>query len=135
MDTDRRDFIALTGLGVVGLALSTPSRAQEGGSSMIIITGKADIPTNNRDAFLEIGKKQVTNSLEEDGNLSYAFYEDAMVPNRFFFFEEWKDQAAVDFHFKQTYCLEFIAKARQLASAPPEIKIHHVNPPLARRAP
>ncbi len=127
MDTDRRSFIQLSGLGIAGLALSASASAQEGGSSMIIITGKADIPENNRAAFHEIGVKQVTNSREEAGNVSYAFYEDAMVPGRFFFFEEWKDQAAVDFHFKQAYCLEFIAKARQLASAPPEIKIHHVT--------
>jgi len=93
---------------------------------MIIITGSARVPDSNRDAFTEIARRQVTNSRQEPGNVSYAFFEDAMEPGRFFFYEEWKDQAAVDFHFKQPYCLEFIAKARALASSPPEIKIHPV---------
>ena len=93
---------------------------------MIIITGGATVADANRAAFLEIGGRQVTLSRREPGNVSYAFYEDAMAPGRFFFYEEWKDQAAIDFHFKQAYCMEFIAKARALASTPPEIKIHPV---------
>ncbi len=94
---------------------------------MIIITGSAMVADVNRAAFLEIGERQVMNSRREAGNLSYAFYEDAMAPGRFFFFEQWKDQAAVDFHFKQAYCLEFIGKARTLASSPPEIKIYQAT--------
>ena len=93
---------------------------------MIIITGSATVSDSNRSAFLEIGERQVTNSRREAGNVSYAFFEDAMLSGQFFFYEEWKDQTAVDFHFKQPYCLEFIAKARALASSPPEIKIYPV---------
>ena len=93
---------------------------------MIIITGSAKVAEGNRAAFLPVGERQVTNSRKEADCVSYAFFEDAMEPGRFFFYEEWKDQAAVDFHFKQPYCLEFIARARELASTPPEIKIHRV---------
>lgn len=93
---------------------------------MIIITGSASVEEANRTAFLEIGERQVVNSRQEPGNVSYAFFEDAMQRGRFFFYEEWKDQAAIDFHFKQPYCIEFITKARALASSPPEIKIHPV---------
>ncbi len=93
---------------------------------MIIITGSAMVPDSNRAAFLEIGERQVANSRREAGNISYAFFEDVMLPGRFFFYEEWKDQAAIDFHFKQPYCLDFITKTRALASSPPEIRIHPV---------
>lgn len=93
---------------------------------MIIITGTANIPANHRVAFAAIAERQVVNSRREAGNVSYAYYEDAMMPGRYFFYEEWKDQAAIDFHFAQPYCLEFIAKARELASSPPEIRIHRV---------
>ncbi len=93
---------------------------------MIIITGSASVPPARREQFIPIGELQVRHSRNEPGNLSYAFFEDAMSPGRFFFYEEWKDQDAVDFHFKQPYCLEFIARVRELASAPPEIRIHRV---------
>ena len=95
---------------------------------MIIITGKANVPDADRAAFLAIAERQVTNSRQEAGCVSYAFYEDCLTPGTFFFYEEWADQKAVDFHFSQPYCLEFIAKARELASSPPEIKIHPVAP-------
>ena len=93
---------------------------------MIIISGSAHVSDANRVAFLKIGAEQVANSRREAGCVSYGFYEDLLAPGYFFFYEEWKDQAAVDFHFAQPYCLDFITKARALASTPPEIKIHPV---------
>ena len=93
---------------------------------MIIITGKANVSDSNRAAFQAVAERQVTNSRREAGCVSYAYYEDSMARGTFFFYEEWADQKAVDFHFVQPYCLEFIAKARELASSPPEIKIHPV---------
>jgi quinol monooxygenase YgiN len=93
---------------------------------MIVITGKAAVAPANRDAILKIGLEQVKNSRAEAGCLSYAMYEDVQSPNTFFFYEEWKDQAAVDFHFKQSYCLAFIKRARELALNPPELVIRRI---------
>jgi quinol monooxygenase YgiN len=93
---------------------------------MIVITGKARVAPANREAMLALGREQVTNSRREAGCLSYAFYEDAMEPNTFFFYEEWKDQAAVDFHFAQDYCRKFIVGARAIALEPPELTIRPV---------
>jgi quinol monooxygenase YgiN len=95
---------------------------------MIIVTGTANIPADRHAVFAEIAERQVVHSRQEAGNVSYAYFEDAMTPGRFFFYEEWRDQAAIDFHFAQSYCLEFIAKVRALASSPPEIRIHRVTP-------
>ncbi|MEX1153371.1 putative quinol monooxygenase [Parvibaculum sp.] len=93
---------------------------------MIVITGTAKIADENRAAFKPVAERQVTLSRAEPGNVSYSYYEDQMAPGRFFFYEEWKDRAAVDFHFTQAYCLEFIEAARKLAETPPEISIREV---------
>lgn len=93
---------------------------------MIVITGTARIRPEQRDTMLRIGAEQVRNSRAEPGCVSYHFYEDAMESNSFFFYEEWKDQAAVDFHFTQPYCLAFIAKAREIAIEEPKIVIRPV---------
>jgi len=90
---------------------------------MIVITGTARIAEENRDAFRKVAERQVTLSRAEAGNISYAWFEDQMERGRFFFHEEWKDRAAVDFHFAQTYCHEFMAAARALAETPPDITI------------
>lgn len=93
---------------------------------MIVITGAAKIPAANREAFRPVAERQVRLSREEPGNVSYGYYEDQMAPGRFFFYEEWKDRAAVDFHFAQAYCLEFMEAARLLAEGAPEISIREV---------
>jgi quinol monooxygenase YgiN len=94
---------------------------------MIVITGKARIKPEFRAKMLEVGTEQVRNSRAEAGCISYNFYEDALEPNSFFFYEEWKDQEAVDFHFRQTYCLAFIRTARDIALEEPAIIIRYFD--------
>ncbi|WOF75603.1 putative quinol monooxygenase [Parvibaculaceae bacterium PLY_AMNH_Bact1] len=93
---------------------------------MIVITGQAAIAADKIDAFRPVAERQVTLSRKEEGCLNYGYYEDAMAPGTFLFYEEWKDQAAVDFHFAQAYCLEFMTAAGELSSTPPKVNIHQV---------
>jgi quinol monooxygenase YgiN len=93
---------------------------------LIVITGAARVKPEQRETMLKIGTEQVRNSRAEAGCVSYHFYEDVLEPNSFFFYEEWKDQAAVDFHFRQAYCLAFIAKARAIAIEKPKIAMRAV---------
>lgn len=92
---------------------------------MIVITGKARIKPGHRETMLTVGAEQVRNSRAEPGCISYHFYEDALEPDSFFFYEEWRDQAAVDFHFRQPYCLAFIRTARDIAVEEPKIIIRY----------
>lgn len=97
---------------------------REGG--MIVITGGARVAEANRAEFEKVAERQVRLSREEPGNISYAYFEDRMEPGRYFFYEEWKDRSAVDFHFAQSYCHEFMEAARRLSETEPEIAIHEV---------
>ena len=93
---------------------------------MIVITGQAIVAADKLDAFRPVAERQVTLSRKEAGCLNYGYYEDAMSPGTFLFYEEWKDQAAVDFHFSQDYCLEFMAAAGELSATPPKVNIHQI---------
>ena len=93
---------------------------------MILITAKATVSEENRVSYLKLCAEQVENSREEEGCLDYDFYEDAMARGSFIFVERWKDQAALDFHFKQSYCLDFIRSVRKLSVSASPIEIHHV---------
>ncbi len=95
---------------------------------MVIITGRMRIPDGNRKDFFEISERQVRLSREEAGCLNYWLYEDAMEPGVFFFYEEWKDRAAVDFHFAQSYCHEFVKRLRTLTEGEADMKIRTVAP-------
>ena len=94
---------------------------------MFIITGRAVVAEGNRKRFLEIAEAQTRASRMETGCLEYGFYEDGMVPGQFLFVEKWKDQAAIDFHFNQPYCLEFIAEAGMLSTDDPDVSIVEVQ--------
>ncbi|GMV61921.1 MAG: hypothetical protein AMXMBFR74_10900 [Parvibaculum sp.] len=94
---------------------------------MIVITGAARVAEANRAEFEKVAERQVRLSREEPGNVSYGYYEDRMEPGRYFFYEEWRDRAAVDFHFAQTYCHEFMEATRRLAEMEPEIAIRDVT--------
>src|SRR5690606_36455191 len=93
---------------------------------MIVITGAARVAEENRAAFAKVAERQVTLSRAEPGNVSYAWFEDKMERGRFFFYEEWKDRAAVDFHFAQSYCHEFMEAARRLAETEPDLTIREI---------
>jgi quinol monooxygenase YgiN len=93
---------------------------------MIVITGRMKIPDANRAAFLEITGHQVRLSIEEAGCLSYALYEGALAPGFLFFYEEWLDRAAIDFHFRQQYCLDFVRKLRALTEGVADMKIRTI---------
>ena len=43
----------------------------------------------------------------EDGCITYAFYQDIDKPGRFRVYEEWRDQAALEAHFKAPHMAEF----------------------------
>ena len=94
---------------------------------MILITAKAQVTEKDRAAFLAIAETQVTNSRKEPGCLSYTVSEDILAPGTFLFAEEWADQAAVEFHFAQDYCLAFMKQARKLAPGRPDMKIRKLE--------
>jgi len=95
---------------------------------MIVITGRLKISNANRAAFFDISRRQIALSRGEPGCLSYALYEDSLEPGIFFFHEEWKDRAAVDFHFAQDYCLDFVRKLRPLTDGKADMKIRTIAP-------
>lgn len=94
---------------------------------MILITAKAIVSPDNRKAYCAIAQTQVENSRSEPGCIDYGYYEDVMTPGTFIFVEKWQDQTALDFHFAQDYCLDFIKSARKLANIKSPIEIHYVS--------
>lgn len=94
---------------------------------LIVITGRMNIPDANRKDFFDISERQVQLSRKEPGCVSYWLLEDAMEPG-VFFYEEWQDRAAVDFHFKQDYCLDFVKRLRKLTAGEADMNIRTVAP-------
>ncbi len=63
----------------------------------------------------------------EEGCISYNFYQDSTDENKFFFYEEWKDQTAIDVHFATKHFLDFQPKFKSLLIAEANLTIHNVE--------
>ena len=92
----------------------------------MIITAKARVAEENRAAYPTLCRVQVENARMEAGCLDYGFFEDAMAPGTFLFVERWQDQAAIDFHFAESYCRDFIRAVRKRSKAASPIERHHI---------
>ena len=89
-----------------------------------IISAQVFIKPEKVDAFLAATKDLIEKSRAEEGCVSYSLYQDPQDKTKFLFFEEWKNQAAVDFHFATDHFQKFGETLEECASAPAVITIY-----------
>ena len=90
-----------------------------------IISAQAFINPEKIDAFLATAAEVVEKSRAEAGNISYTLYQDPQDPTKFLFFEEWKDQGAIDFHFDTEHFKKLGDVLGDSSLAPAVIAIHN----------
>jgi quinol monooxygenase YgiN len=90
---------------------------------MIIVTGSVTARPETFDAVLAESLAHVHRSRTEDGCISHAVHIDTENPLRLFFYEEWRDMAALQAHFRVPGSIQFITAVRALAESSEEITI------------
>ncbi len=93
---------------------------------MIVVTGRVQIPAEHRDRFLEIATTMCRASRADDGCVGYRVYEDAEQPGRYVFIEEWRDDDALQAHFRQAHTGAFMGELPGLLGEPPDALFHTV---------
>ena len=93
---------------------------------MLILAAKCIGKPEHRNDIMRVTAAIVPPSRAEAGCISYGVYERLSGENEYLFFEEWMDQAALDFHFKAPHFQEFIKEFTHLLAAPPNIRIYEV---------
>jgi len=88
-----------------------------------MITARVFIKPGFEEEFITSAQWIIDNTRKEEGCLEYTLYQDPYNKSNFFFFEKYRDQAAIDFHFAATYFKEFGDKVAGITSQPTEIKI------------
>ncbi len=94
---------------------------------MKIISGIWKIKENYYNDFIAFGKQAVVQSKKEVGNISFHFSEIKIEENTFMFFEEWKNQEAIDFHVSQDYFKTFMKASEKMVESAPIITIYNTN--------
>ncbi|MCX2496184.1 putative quinol monooxygenase [Pedobacter sp. PF22-3] len=74
-----------------------------------IVKSKQETTAELRTMLLDM----VANSRKEEACIQYDLH-DAASDHTFIFHEEWKDQAGLDLHNKQSYILDFVAQSGRL---------------------
>ena len=62
------------------------------------VVARIEVIKGKENEFLSIAATLVGNTRKEEGNISYTLYQNPENPAQFIFYEEYKDQAAMDFH-------------------------------------
>ena len=88
-----------------------------------IISAQVWIKPEKVDAFVAAAKDVIEKSRAEAGCISYSLYQDPQDKTVFLFFEEWKNQEAVDFHFATEHFQKFGEVLNDCASTPAVITV------------
>lgn len=107
---------------MVGCALSKNSSAT--GTGKKLIGAKLSIKHDKVDDFIKAAKTIIAASRAEPGCISYTLYQDPYDKAAFFFFEEWKDQTAIDAHFAMPHFKAFGPSIKDLVAGAPSITIY-----------
>lgn len=114
---------ALTGCG--NPAGSGEAAAAPDGKKLI--GAHLKIKADQVDAFVAAAKDVIAASRAEPGCIGYTLYQDPYEPTAFFFFEQWKDQAAIDFHFGTPHFKAFGDKLKDMADGAADITIYSIT--------
>ncbi len=91
---------------------------------MIIVTGSITARPDTLAALTAVGIDHVERSLKEDGCVHHSIQADARDPLRLFFYEQWRDMAALQAHFRAPESGAFVARVRELAAESDGIQLY-----------
>jgi PTH1 family peptidyl-tRNA hydrolase len=94
---------------------------------MKIITVEFKATPKHRNAVIHLCRSMVDPSRAEKGCISYNFYQNLADEDSFFFFEEWKDQRAIDDHVKTKHYIDFVPKFNSLILGKADLKVRSVR--------
>lgn len=94
---------------------------------MIIVTGSVTAREDSFDALREASLAHVHRSRLEDGCLLHSVQADCENPLRLFFYEQWRDKAALKTHFAQPGSLELMKAVREHAASSENITMYEAS--------
>lgn len=94
---------------------------------MYIIHAHIKVKPQYRNLFLEKVEALILNSQMEEGNMSYQLYESTAESNAFVMLEEWRDEAAIQFHNHTPHFKEFGAISKDFLQEPPNVVRYEVK--------
>lgn len=92
----------------------------------LIIAGTVRVPPENLVRFKPHMEAMLVASRAEDGCLAYSYAEDVAEPGLIRVFEAWRDQAAIDAHFRTAHMAEWRAAWPQFGVSDRQLSLYEV---------
>lgn len=93
---------------------------------MLVLHAFIKVDPDQREEFLGHARNVMKGSKVEEGCNSYHLYEDTLEPNTFVMVEEWKDAAALEFHFGTEHYKAFKEATGGMIVEPPRLVKYEV---------
>ena len=90
---------------------------------MIKIVAKNYVKPECVQAFKDTAKELIDKSRAEEGNIFYTLNVSKNDPNTLVFIENWKDQAAIDFHNKTDHFTSIVPKLHEMCNGEGSIEV------------
>jgi quinol monooxygenase YgiN len=100
------------------------SREHEG--AKIIVIGRVACRPEQRGDLVSLLEGMQERSRQEEGCLSYGFFEAIEAPNSFVAVEQWASREALDRHFAQPHLAEFATKLLTAVDGIPSVELNEV---------
>ena len=94
---------------------------------MILIHAQFQVQADKEQAFLEEIRILITDSRNENGNVSYDLMKDTEKEYVYTMVEVWQDMNSVEIHNKSDHFTSFVSKAPEYLAAPLSVKIYEGN--------
>lgn len=91
-----------------------------------MVAGRITVKPERREEAIRLALEVAVATRAEAGCRSYRFYADLEDPAVFFVFEEWRDAAALEAHFKTPHLVRFLEQVSGVTAAPPEITRYEI---------
>ena len=92
----------------------------------VIIAGTVRVPPENLAAFRPHQDAMLAASRAEDGCITYSYAVDVQDPGLIRVFEQWRDQAAIDAHFKAPHMAVWRAAGAEFGVSDRRLSLYEV---------
>ena len=88
---------------------------------MIIVTARAQVRPDKRDAAISAAQDMRKLTLDEPGCTDYRFWSATDDPNAILVFEEWEERSALDAHLVAPHTAAFLTEIVEAVDGVPEV--------------
>ncbi len=115
----------LFALVVLGLSISAIGQEKNTEPMKKVVVARLDIKPEVVDQFLQSAEKVVNETRKEEGCITYILYKSCFSPeNEFFFYEEYKNQEALDYHNGSKHLSAFFANITPMLAGDPIVDVY-----------